>query len=98
MFLFNKKKETGETAAKKPLKAASAISTNQIGAELATLVKHGGWNPEDAARVAVFNKQIEGADPSTAREMSTELKVIYKRNYNNLKKHTILKGESPICI
>jgi hypothetical protein len=81
----SRKQEVGETASKKPLKIPSKIKTSQIAAELAGLVKHKGWDPKDAARLAVLKKQVED-DPSTARDASIEMQVIYKRNYNNLKK------------
>jgi hypothetical protein len=60
------------------------MKTENIAAELAELVKHGGWAKKDADRLVVLNKQVAD-DPSTARDASIEMQVIYKRNYNNLK-------------
>ena len=80
----SRKKEAGETAGK--LKAPSKIKPGQIAEELAGLVKRGGWDPTDAARVVAIGKQMDGASPSTLNKLQDELKTIYKRNYNALKK------------
>jgi hypothetical protein len=81
----SRKQEVGETAAKKPLTIPSKMKTSQIAEELKDLVKNKGWNQKDADRLMVLQKQVAD-DPSTARDASIEMQVIYKRNYNNLKK------------
>jgi hypothetical protein len=81
----SRKQEVSETAGKKPLKIPSKIKTNQIAEELKDLVKNKGWNQKDADRLQVLQKRVED-DPSTARDSSIEMQVIYKRNFNNLKK------------
>jgi hypothetical protein len=80
-----RKMEVGASAGKKPLKIPSSIKTNQIADELKDLVKNNGWNQKDADRLQVLQKRVED-DPSSARDASIEMQVIYKRNYNNLKK------------
>jgi len=80
----SRKKEAGETAGK--LKIPSKIKPGQIAAELAGLVKRGGWDPTDAARVVSIGKLMDGASPSTLKKLQDELKAIYKRNYSALKK------------
>jgi hypothetical protein len=82
----SRKQEVGASASKKPLKIPSKMKNADVAKELAELVDHGGWNPADAARLKVLNKKAETADPSEARNMSIEMQLIYKRNYNNLKK------------
>jgi hypothetical protein len=81
----SRKMEVGASAAKKPLKIPSRIKTKDIAAELAVLVKHDGWNKADAARLEVLKRTVED-DPSTARNASIEMQVIYKRNFNSLKR------------
>jgi hypothetical protein len=80
-----RKMEVGASAGKKPLKIPSKIKTSQIAEELKDLVKNKGWNQKDADRLQVLQKRVED-DPSTARDSSIEMQVIYKRNFNNLKK------------
>jgi hypothetical protein len=80
----SRKMEVGASAAKKPLKIPSKIKTKDIAAELAGLVKHDGWNKADAARLEVLKRTVED-DPSTARNASIEMQVIYKRNFKDLK-------------
>jgi hypothetical protein len=82
----SRKQEVGASAGKAPLKIPSKMKNADIAKELAKLVEHDGWKPDDAARLKVLNKKLETAVPSEARGMSIEMQLIYKRNYNNLKK------------
>ena len=57
------------------------MSLGQIADEVLKLVKHDGFNKDDAMRVITITKDLDTADRGEARNLQRELKDIYTRNF-----------------